>query len=169
MKSTWDDALSESGLTLKTPIVWDKGNWSAGDLEGDYGNQVELVLFAHKGRHIFTGGRPANLWPIPRPLAGEHPTPKPVALMARCIETSSVRGDVICDPFMGTGPTGVACARLGRRFIGIEIDERYFEIACRRIEEAQRQPDLFVPNGKPNEPEAAYERDIRDLFSERSA
>jgi DNA modification methylase len=55
-----------------------------------------------------------------------------------------VKADTILDPFMGSGTTGVACARLGRRFVGIEIDPGYFGIACRRIEEAQRQPDLFV-------------------------
>jgi site-specific DNA-methyltransferase (adenine-specific) len=59
----------------------------------------------------------------------------------------------VCDPFMGSGTTGVACARLGRRFIGIEIEPKYFDIACRRIEEAQRQADLFH---KPVEEERAY-------------
>ena len=56
---------------------------------------------------------------------------------------SFVRGETILDPYMGSGTTGVACARLGRRFIGIEIEEKYFEIACRRIEDAQRQGRLF--------------------------
>ena len=61
-----------------------------------------------------------------------------------------------------TPTTGVACARLGRRFIGCEIEERYFDIACRRIEEAQRQPDLFVPPPSDD----AYDRGMRDLFRE---
>lgn len=71
-----------------------------------------------------------------------HPTEKPIALMAWCIEFFP-RAYVILDPFMGSGPTGVACARLGRKFIGIEIEERYFDIACRRIEHAQRQGDML--------------------------
>lgn len=71
----------------------------------------------------------------------EHPTQKPVEVMSWCVQKT--KGDVL-DPFMGSGTTGVACARLGRRFIGIEIEPRYFDIACRRIEEAQRQSDLFI-------------------------
>lgn len=58
-------------------------------------------------------------------------------------------GETILDPFMGSGTTGVACVKLGRKFIGIEIEERYFDIACRRIEEAYKQPDFFVPAPQP--------------------
>lgn len=70
-----------------------------------------------------------------------HPTQKPVAVMEWCVGWT--KGTVI-DPFMGSGTTGVACAKLGRKFIGIEIEERYFDIACERIEKAYAQPDLFV-------------------------
>lgn len=70
-----------------------------------------------------------------------HPTQKPLPLMQWCVHKA--QGDIL-DPFMGSGTTGVACAKLGRRFIGIEIEPRYFDIACRRIEEAQRQSDLFI-------------------------
>ncbi|MDW9888882.1 site-specific DNA-methyltransferase [Sinorhizobium meliloti] len=72
-----------------------------------------------------------------------HPTQKPVDLMQWCLSfvTSS---SVVCDPFMGSGTTGVACAKLGRRFMGIEIDEGYFNIACERIRKAYAQPDMFV-------------------------
>ena len=69
-----------------------------------------------------------------------HPTQKPVVLMEWCIKKT--QGTVL-DPFMGSGTTGVACVNLGRKFIGIEIDPDYFEIACRRIEEAYQQPRLF--------------------------
>ena len=72
----------------------------------------------------------------------EHPTQKPLALMMWCLKW--VDGDTILDPFMGSGTTGVACVKLGRKFIGMEIDPRYFDTACRRIEQAQRQPDMFV-------------------------
>ena len=89
----------------------------------------------------------------------EHPTQKPVGVMAWCIEQLPDGCHTILDPFMGSGTTGVACARLGRRFIGIEIEPRYFDIACRRIEEAQRQPDLFVRDA-----ESAYDRGMSDLF-----
>lgn len=69
----------------------------------------------------------------------EHPTQKPVALMRWCIEKTQ---GVVLDPFMGSGTTGVACVQLGRKFIGVEIEERYFQIACRRIEDAVKQGRL---------------------------
>lgn len=74
---------------------------------------------------------------------GEHPTEKPRRLMAEIIADFTNPGETILDPFMGSGTTGVAAVRLGRRFIGIEQNERYFEIACKRIEDAQRQGDFF--------------------------
>lgn len=70
-----------------------------------------------------------------------HPTQKPVALMRWCV--SKTDGDVL-DPFMGSGTTGVACANLGRKFIGIEIEPKYFDIACERITNAYRQEKLFA-------------------------
>ena len=79
----------------------------------------------------------------------EHPTQKPVKVMSFSVEKT--RGTV-CDPFMGSGTTGVSCVRLARPFVGIEINEGYFEIALRRIEAAQRQSDLFVSAPKPPAP-----------------
>ena len=78
-----------------------------------------------------------------------HPCAKPVQAMLWAVERASLLDDLVLDPFMGSGTTGVACARLGRRFIGIEIEPRYFDIACRRIEEAQRQGDLFHTKAAP--------------------
>src|SRR5690606_30340395 len=80
-----------------------------------------------------------------------HPTQKPVQVMQWCLGFLP-EARVVLDPFMGSGTTGVACARTGRKFIGIEIDEGYFDIACRRIEEAYKQPDMFVD--QPSEPKA---------------
>lgn len=74
----------------------------------------------------------------------QHPTEKPLALMAWCIEHAG-EAETILDPFMGSGTTGVASVRMGRKFIGIEREPKYFEIACRRIEDAQRQTTLFEP------------------------
>ena len=72
-----------------------------------------------------------------------HPTQKPVALMKWCIALSDTPS-LVCDPFMGSGSTGVAVVQHGPRFIGIERDAGYFDIACRRIEDAQRQGSLFA-------------------------
>jgi site-specific DNA-methyltransferase (adenine-specific)/modification methylase len=71
-----------------------------------------------------------------------HPTQKPEAVMKWCL--TFIKGQTILDPYMGSGTTGVAAVQLGRSFIGIEIDPAHFDIACRRIEDAQRQGDFFV-------------------------
>jgi len=81
-----------------------------------------------------------------------HPAQKPVEIMRWCIREIDAR--TILDPFMGSGTTGVAAVKLGRRFIGIEIEGKYFDIACRRISEALKQPDLFIERPKPAKQEA---------------
>lgn len=74
-----------------------------------------------------------------------HPTQKPLALMTWCLQQAQlVQGEIVLDPYMGSGTTGVAAVRAGLRFIGIEIDDRYFDMACERIENAQRNERLFA-------------------------
>lgn len=77
-----------------------------------------------------------------------HPTQKPVEVMIRCIEFMKITPKTIIDPFMGSGTTGVACVKKGLSFTGIEREESYFDIACRRIEEAYKQPDMFIDKPK---------------------
>lgn len=78
------------------------------------------------------------------PWAEDHPCPKPLKTMIQLVALGSDPGQTILDPFMGSGTTGVACMNLGRKFIGIEIEPKYFDIACRRIEDAQRQQRMFA-------------------------
>lgn len=86
----------------------------------------------------------------------DHPCPKPVSWMVWLVNRASLRDETVLDPFMGSGTTGVACAKLGRKFVGIEIEPAYFDIACRRIEQAYRQADMFVPApAKPQQMELA--------------
>jgi site-specific DNA-methyltransferase (adenine-specific) len=73
-----------------------------------------------------------------------HPCPKPVGVMLWMVNRGSLDGETVLDPFMGSGTTGVACANLGRSFIGIEREPKYFDVACRRIEDAQRQGRLIA-------------------------
>lgn len=83
----------------------------------------------------------------------EHPTQKPCGVMSWCLDQLPAETRIILDPFMGSGTTGVACALTDRSFIGIEREPSYFDIACRRIEEAYRQPRLFAePPPKPVQP-----------------
>lgn len=73
-----------------------------------------------------------------------HPTQKPIEVMRWCIGHLPEGSDLILDPYMGSGTTGVACVKMGRKFIGIERESTHFESACKRINEAYRQPDMFV-------------------------
>jgi len=113
-------------------LVWDKGQrikQSDGELAWT-NKQGALRIFDLNRVALMTDG-------------AEHPTQKPVELMRWSIlQLDNV--ETILDPFMGSGTTGVAAVKLGRRFIGIEIEPKYFDIACRRIEEATKQPDMFV-------------------------
>jgi len=83
-----------------------------------------------------------------------HPCPKPIKQWQRLLKRVSRDAETILDPFMGSGTTGVACVKLGRKFIGIEREPDYFEIACNRIRKAYAQPDLFIA---PPEPQAKQE------------
>jgi DNA modification methylase len=99
------------------------------------------------GKPVPAFGLRRNWWPISNPYNGEtkgHPAPMPFAMAADHIETWTLGGETILDPFMGSGTTGVAAVQMGRNFIGIEREPKYFDIACRRVEEAQRQGDMFI-------------------------
>lgn len=114
-------------------LVWDKGqriNQSDGELAWTTMNKALRIKTMNRIELMKDGTR--------------HPTQKPVALMKWCINRLPDNTETILDPFMGVGSTGVACAKLGRKFIGIELDEDYFNIACERIQKAYDQPDLFV-------------------------
>lgn len=75
----------------------------------------------------------------------EHPCPKPLKSWTRLVQRASKAGETVCDYAMGSGTTGVSCIQTGRKFVGIEIDDTYFDIACKRIEQAHAQGKLFEP------------------------
>jgi len=124
----------------KSLIYWIKNNWSMGDLNGAHALQTEEIAFYPGDDHSFPNGRPANIIYANRSGSNNHPTEKPVVLMKKIIGWTC---GTVFDPFAGSGTTGVACVELGRKFIGCEIDERYFDIACKRIDMAERQGKLF--------------------------
>lgn len=126
----------------KSCVTWVKNNWSMGDLEHEHARQTEIALFWDGPSHKFPKGRPTDVIHTARTLNEFHPNEKPVSLMERFIEWTS---GTVLDPFMGSGTTGVACVKLDRTFIGIEIEPKYFDIACKRIESAQKQEKLFKP------------------------
>ena len=126
----------EKYFKLKNIIVWEKNNTSMGDLKGSYAPKYELVLFAHKGRRVLNGFRYPDIIQAKRTGNQYHPTEKPVDLLEIFIGESSYENDIVFDGFMGSGSTGVAALNLNRHFIGIELDENYFEVAKERIENA---------------------------------
>jgi site-specific DNA-methyltransferase (adenine-specific) len=83
-----------------------------------------------------------DVWYIPQEGGTEHPAPFPLSLAENAISTTPAR--LICDPFCGSGTTGVAAVKNGRGFIGVERDPRWFDLSCRRISEALKQPDFFI-------------------------
>ena len=122
----------------KSLITWVKNNWSMGDLDHEHARQTEVALFYNGHEHFFPKSRPPDVVFASRTGNEFHPTEKPIELMKQFVEWT----DGVCfDPFMGSGTTLVACAKLGRKGIGIELEEKYFDIACKRVEEAYRQPD----------------------------
>jgi site-specific DNA-methyltransferase (adenine-specific) len=102
--------------------------------------------------HALLYGRAPDLHLGAKPIAVQltgsaepgHPCAKPLNWMRWAVDLASRDGETILDPFMGSGTTGIACARLGRKFIGIEIEPSYFALACQRIQDAYRQSDLFI-------------------------
>ena len=125
-------------------FVWDKRCSEAADRV--LGSPFELAWTdnpkAYRIARILHAGK-LNADGMHAQLARQHPTQKPIRLMEWCIDQLPATTRAILDPFMGSGTTGVACVKLGRKFIGIEIEPKYFSIACKRIEEAWKQPRLF--------------------------
>jgi site-specific DNA-methyltransferase (adenine-specific) len=125
-------------------IVWDKGGavGGGGDIATCLKRSWELLQV--KNRDPYKGQRIESVWRFPITPADtlEHIAAKPVPLVERIVSIFSPAS--VIDPFMGSGTTGVACSRLNVPFIGIEIEPKYFDIACERIENAQRQERLFA-------------------------
>ena len=129
----------EQHFKLKNILIWIKNNWSAGDLKGAYAKQTEFILFASKGRHLLNGARDTDILYYDRVVGNMqlHQNQKPVDLLTFLINKSSKPKDTILDCFMGSGTTGVACLETNRNFIGIELDENYYNIAKERCKEYQ--------------------------------
>ena len=131
------NTCTESGFHFIKCLIWDKGNKIMGQC---YMSQFEYILFLRKGKHkkINNCGNSDILSILNKKTKDEngknlHDTEKPVNLMKILVENSSNENDLVLDPFMGIGSTGVACLNTNRRFIGIELDEKYFNIAKERL------------------------------------
>ena len=123
-------------------LIWDKQHWTAGDVFNDYGYAHEYIIFAKKGdRRMLWDKRQGDVFHFPgvpnHPMYRYHPTEKPVDLLKQLIQNSTVEGELVLDPFAGSGSTMVAAKQLRRRYCGIEIDREWYECMVRRVAEAQ--------------------------------
>ena len=132
--SEFRNLAKEAGFIPKRALVWIKNNHTSGDLEGDYANKTEFVVYAQKGRKKLNGGRDTNFLFFDRVANLEHPTEKPVDLCAYLVGKSSNENDIVFDPFCGGGSTLIASKKLDRNFIGCEISPEYCKIAQERID-----------------------------------
>lgn len=140
------DAAKNAGFGLHNVLVWDKVTPTANRW---YMKNLEFTAYLWKGR-AKTINDPSSKQLLRGGVDKEagHPTEKPVALMEEYVRNSSTPGDVVLDPFMGSGTTGVACMRLGRKFVGIEIHEPFFDMAVARLRAAYVGPDMFSEAGR---------------------
>lgn len=128
-------ALRDAGFPLKHMLIWAKNNHVLG--RSDYHYKHEPILFGWvKGSHCFHGpAGEVSLWTVDRPAKSDlHPTMKPVWLFARAIRNSSRTGDVVLDPFLGSGTSLIAAEQMGRRCFGLEIDPAYGDVIVARWE-----------------------------------
>jgi site-specific DNA-methyltransferase (adenine-specific) len=149
----WRDAIEAAGARYKRACVWIKPD-SAPQFNGQgpaAGFENVVAAWCGSGHSRWNGGGRRGVFThqvnppsrIPEGKGG-HPTEKPLALMCELVTLFTDPGQTICDPFMGSGSTGVAAVKLGRRFVGIENDCKWFDLACRRISVALTQCDFFV-------------------------
>lgn len=143
----WIDAMSEAGFQRKRTSVWLKPD-PMPQLSGDRPAQdVEyFTCFHRKGSAWNGGGKPASIvCPISKgKYRPDHPSPKPLRVMEHLIRLFTNPGDLVLDPFAGSGTTGVAALKAGRRFHGIERHQPWHELACKRLAQTREQYQLFA-------------------------
>jgi DNA modification methylase len=141
--------MNENGLEFFHAVIWDKKNPGIGQR---YRRQYEMVMVANiTGGKIgwsTNGAAVPNIVSVMPPRERVHPNEKPVDLVMWFVGNHTDEDALVVDPFMGSGTTGVAALRLGRAFIGMEMDPHYFDLACRRVEAAQREGSLLYSGRK---------------------
>lgn len=153
----WSQAINKSPMKYKRSCAWIKPD-STPQLNGQcpaQGYECFVCAWAGQGHSRWNAGGKRGVYThcVNGPeREGTHPTEKPRRLMAELIRDFTNAGETILDPFMGSGTTGVAAIQLGRKFIGIEREARYFDIAVKRITDATRQGDLFIEKTPPAKP-----------------
>ena len=157
-------AMLQQGFRILNDIVWEKPNPPPNLGTRCFTHATEIVLWATKAKkgskHRYTfnyatmrqeagGKQMKNVWRMLPPKKeekkfGKHPTQKPITLIARCLRASTNPGDLVFDPFAGSGSTGVAALLLERRFIGCEFDKNYINVSCKRLSDVSRNHAEFL-------------------------
>lgn len=134
-KVDWFKAVVARHAKIKNLIVWVKNSHTAGDLSAAFGKQYELILLANKGRRKINGKRITDVWNFKRVVGAEqvHQNQKPVDLLMQCIDKHTMPGELVLDPFGGSGSTAVAAESMGRRWLLIEKEEKYCELIAKRL------------------------------------
>lgn len=129
--------LTEAGFNFKNIIIWYKRSGTAGDLEAQYQQFYEPILYVNKGRAKMNGKRLPDIWEFPRVSwqVQRHQNQKPLNLIKLCMEKHSKEGDLVFDGFMGSGTTAIAAIQLNRKYLGFEIDPVFYFDAKARIAE----------------------------------
>lgn len=131
------------------PLTWAKPNPPVLNGQSLFLSATEHAFYGKMPGAWFSGGCIKSYWVGLAPQDREHPTQKPEWLMEACVQATVPPNGTCLDMFMGSGTTLVACQRMGRSGTGIELDPDYFDIACRRVDEATRQPDMFIAQPSP--------------------
>lgn len=127
-------AIETAGWKLKSQVIWDRELHGMGDVRAAFAPSHDVIWFAVKGKYRFPGSRPRSVIRARRVVTGlVHPTEKPVQLMEELLAAVAPSGGLVLDPCMGSGTTGVACKKLGLKFIGIELDDSHYGTAKSRI------------------------------------
>jgi site-specific DNA-methyltransferase (adenine-specific) len=129
----------EGMFKIKNLLVWVKNNISMGDLSASFAPKTEFIWMFQKGRTKIRGKRDPDVLFFDKVPSTYHPTTKPVPLIQYLIEKFTDEGDLVIDPFLGSGTTAIAAERTGRRWIGIELSEEYCVIAKQRLEKETQQ------------------------------
>ena len=130
----WLEYFENTSLDLKNVIIWEKNNWSMGDLKGAYAGQYEVILYLNKGRVELNGSRDTDIWEFDREPPKMHPTMKPIELIAYALKKSSKKDDVVLDCFGGSGSTLIACEQTNRTCYMMELDSHYVDVIIERWE-----------------------------------
>jgi site-specific DNA-methyltransferase (adenine-specific) len=149
----WRDDLQASGAKWDTTLAWIKPDASPrfNGQGAARGFECAVTFWCGTGFRKWNGGgrRDVLTHPVNIGRQGEHPTEKPLPLMSELVTLYTQPGDLVCDPFAGSGTTGIACVKSGRQFVGVERDSKWFDLAYRRIEDQIRRPDLFIERPAP--------------------